>query len=222
MTYHSKILRTSSAAALCVALASVAYAAGPEAGSVIGNQAVATYTNAAGDTVTVTSNTVETVVQQVAGVTLTSDNSETVAPGGKAFLPHIITNDGNGPDAFNLLVAENDTGPLETSQLVFYPDANMDGVADSATPLLETPVLAPGEQFGVVIEATVPSTNAAGDTDTITVTSGLAAGRDDPVDQHRNADRVERRHHRTGQVVVADASSAGDPSSSTPVTRPIT
>lgn len=137
----------------------------------IGNQAVATYTNAAGDTITVTSNTVETVVQQVAGVTLTSDNTESVAPGGKAFLPHIITNDGNGPDAFNLSAVETDTGALDTSQLVFYPDANMDGVADSATPLTETPVLAPGEQFGVVIEATVPSTNAAGATDTITVTS---------------------------------------------------
>lgn len=212
MTYHSKILRTSSAAALCVALASVAYAAGPEAGSVIGNQAVATYTNAAGDTVTVTSNTVETVVQQVAGVTLTSDNSETVAPGGKAFLPHIITNDGNGPDAFNLLVAENDTGPLETSQLVFYPDANMDGVADSATPLLETPVLAPGEQFGVVIEATVPSTNAAGDTDTITVTS---VSQLDGTILSTNTDTLTVSNDAIIELVksmVADASSAGDPS----------
>ena len=211
MTYQSAILRTSSAAAICVALASVAQAA-PEAGSVIGNQAVATYTNASGDTITVTSNTVETVVQQVAGVTLTSNNSETVAPGGKAFLPHIITNDGNGPDAFDLLVAENDTGPLETSQLVFYPDANMDGVADSATPLLETPVLAPGEQFGVVIEATVPSTNAAGDTDTITVTTTSQL---DGTILATNIDTLTVSNDAIIELVksmVADASSAGDPS----------
>ncbi|MCJ7873926.1 NEW3 domain-containing protein [Phaeobacter sp. J2-8] len=210
MTYQSTILRTSSAVAICAALASSAQAA-PEAGSVIGNQAVASYVNAAGDTITVTSNTVETVVQQVAGVTLTSDNTENVAPGGKAFLPHIITNVGNGPDAYNLSAIENDSGALETSQLVFYPDANMDGVADSATPLTETPVLAQGEQFGVVIEATVPSTNAAGATDTITVTttsqlngSILAT----------NTDTLTVSNDAIIELVksmVADASSGGDP-----------
>ena len=93
MKNHTTFLRSVSAVALTAVIGTVAFAA-PEAGSVIGNQAVATYTNAAGDTITVTSNTVETIVQQVAGVTLTSDNSETIAPGGKAFLPHIITNDG--------------------------------------------------------------------------------------------------------------------------------
>ena len=152
MTYQSLIMRSASAAAIGAVLGSAAFAA-PEAGSVIGNQAVATYTNSAGDTITVTSNTVETIVQQVAGVTLTSDNSETIAPGGKAFLPHIITNEGNGSDSFLLSAIEDNSGTLDTTQLVFYPDANMDGVADSATPLTSTPVLAPGEQFGVVIEA---------------------------------------------------------------------
>ena len=172
MKNHTTFLRSVSAVALTAVIGTVAFAA-PEAGSVIGNQAVATYTNAAGDTITVTSNTVETIVQQVAGVTLTSDNSETIAPGGKAFLPHIITNDGNGPDAFALTAVETDTGTLDTSQLVFYPDANMDGVADSATPLTETPTLAPGEQFGIVIEASVASTATGSDTITVTAASTL-------------------------------------------------
>ena len=210
MTYHSKILRTSSAFAICASLAGLAQAA-PEAGAVIGNQAVATYTNSAGDTITVTSNTVETVVQQVAGVTLTSDNTENVAPGGKAFLPHIITNDGNGPDAFSLTAVEDDSGALQTSQLVFYPDANMDGVADSATPLTETPVLAQGEQFGVVIEATVPSTNAAGATDTITVTTTSQL---DGTVLATNTDTLTVSNDAIIELVksmVADASSAGDP-----------
>lgn len=210
MSYHSKILRTSSAAALCVAFAGAASAA-PEAGSVIGNQAVATYVNSAGDTITVTSNTVETVVQQVAGVTLTSDNTENVAPGGKAFLPHIITNDGNGSDAFDLSATENDAGALETSQMVFYPDANMDGVADSPTPLTETPVLAPGEQFGVVIEATVPATNAAGATDTITVTTTSQL---DGKIQATNTDTLTVSSDAIIELVksmVADASSGGNP-----------
>ncbi|WP_417280546.1 hypothetical protein [Celeribacter sp.] len=173
MSYHSKFMRTASAAAVVSVLGTAAFAAAPEAGAVIGNQAVATYQNSAGDTITVTSNTVETVVQQVAGVTLTSDNSETIAPGGKAFLPHVITNDGNGTDSFTLSVIETDSGTLDTTNLVFYPDADMDGVADSSTPITSTPVLAGGEQFGVVIEASVASTATGSDTLTVTATSAL-------------------------------------------------
>mgnify|MGYP001627756959 CR=1 FL=1 len=175
MSYHSVLMRTASAVAVTSVIGVAAIAAAPEAGSVIGNQAVATYQNASGDTITVTSNTVETVVQQVAGVTLTADNTETIAPGGKAFLPHIITNDGNGPDAFDLTAVENDSGALDTTALVFYPDADMDGVADSATPITQTPTLAAGEQFGVVIEASVASTATGTDTILITAASVLTA-----------------------------------------------
>ena len=172
MKYQTTFLRSVSVVALTSVIGTVVFAA-PDAGSVIGNQAVATYTNAAGDTITVTSNTVETIVQQVAGVSMTSNNIERIAPGGKAFLPHIITNDGNGADAFLLEAAENSSGTLDLQPLVFYPDVNMDGVADSATPLTETPTLAPGEQFGVVIEATAPSTASGSDTITVTATSNL-------------------------------------------------
>ena len=150
MRINTQLKHGCSAAALLAVFGTVGYGAAPEAGHVIGNQAVATYTNNAGDTITVTSNKVETVVQQVAGVTLLSDNSETIAPGGKAFLPHIVTNDGNGPDSYDLTAVERDTGTLDTT-LVFYPDADMDGVADSTTPITSTPVLAPGEQFGFII-----------------------------------------------------------------------
>lgn len=155
--------------ALTTVLGAVAFAA-PVADSVIGNQAVATYTNAAGDTITVTSNKVETIVQQVAAVTMTSDSSETIAPGGKAFLPHIITNDGNGPDAFTLSAVEG-SGDFDFSSVVIYADADMDGVADNVTPLTSTPVLAPGERFGIVIVSTAPSTATAGQSETVTVTA---------------------------------------------------
>ncbi|KAF0676151.1 NEW3 domain-containing protein [Profundibacterium mesophilum] len=161
-----------SALAFVSVLGTAVYAAGPEAGSVIGNQAVATYTNSSGDQITVTSNKVETVVQQIAGVSMTSDNNEAIAPGGKAFLPHVVTNDGNGPDSFDLVAAEQGTGTLNTT-LVFYPDANLDGVADSATPITSTPVLAPGEQFGFIIEATADSTQTGNDTIAVTATSVL-------------------------------------------------
>ncbi|MFG6583618.1 beta strand repeat-containing protein [Sulfitobacter sp. 1A12779] len=208
MKHQTTFLRSVSAVALTAVIGTVAFAA-PEAGSVIGNQAVATYTNAAGDTITVTSNTVETVVQQVAGVTLTSDNTETIAPGGKAFLPHIITNDGNGPDAFALTAVETNSGTLDTSQLVFYPDADMDGVADSATPLTETPTLAPGEQFGIVIEASVASTATGSDTITVTAASTL-----DGTVLSTNTDTLTISNDAIVELVksmTADPASGGNP-----------
>ncbi len=209
MSYQSIIMRSTSVVAVTSLLGAAAFAAAPEAGSVIGNQAVATYTNSAGDTITVTSNTVETIVQQVAGVTLTSDNNETIAPGGKAFLPHIITNEGNGADSFALTAVETDTGTLDTSALVFYPDANMDGIADSATPITSTPALAPGEQFGVVIEASVPSTATGSDTITITSVSAL-----DGTVSATNTDTLTISNGAIVELVksmVADAASGGNP-----------
>ena len=169
MRTSSLYFRTSSVIAVASAIGAAAYAA-PEAGYVIGNQAVASYTNTAGDTITVTSNKVETVVQQVSGVSMTSDNTENIAPGGKAYLPHIVTNEGNGPDFFSLSAVEG-AGALDMSNYVFYPDADMDGVADSATPITQTPVLAPGEQFGFVVDVTVPSNSASGASDSLTVTA---------------------------------------------------
>ena len=174
MKINSQLKHGCSAAALLAVVGTVGYGAAPEAGHVIGNQAVATYTNGSGDTITVTSNKVETVVQQVAGVTLLSNNSETIAPGGKAFLPHIVTNDGNGPDSFNLTAIERDSGTLDTT-LVFYPDADMDGVADSATPITSTPVLAPGEQYGFIIEATASTTQTGTDEIDVVAASTLDA-----------------------------------------------
>ena len=202
----SIFLRGCSAAALLSVVGAAAMAAPPEAGSVIGNQAVATYTNSSGDSITVTSNKVETVVQQVAGLTMISDNSEAIAPGGKAFLPHVITNDGNGPDYFTLTATEQNTGALDTT-LVFYPDADMDGVADSATPITETPVLAPGEQFGFVIEATADSTQTG--TDDILVQADSAL---DNTVVDTNTDTLTIS---TGAIVEVVKSMTVDPASGT-------
>ncbi|PLS22729.1 hypothetical protein C0U40_00825 [Amylibacter cionae] len=202
----SIFLRGCSAAALLSVVGAAAMAAPPEAGSVIGNQAVATYTNSSGDSITVTSNKVETVVQQVAGLTMISDNSEAIAPGGKAFLPHVVTNDGNGPDYFTLTATEQNTGALDTT-LVFYPDADMDGVADSATPITETPVLAPGEQFGFVIEATADAAETGTDDITVEATSAL-----DNTIADTNTDTLTIS---TGAIVEVVKSMTVDPASGT-------
>ncbi len=150
-----------------------AYAAAPAAGERIGNQASATYTNAAGDTVKVTSNLVETVVQQIAGVDIAVDTAETGIPGGKVFLPHTITNLGNGSDSFTLAPSDGGAGTFDfdDTTILVYADADRDGVADSTTPINSTPALDPGEVFGIIIEAVVPTTAQAGQTDTINISA---------------------------------------------------
>src|SRR5262245_18549974 len=70
------------------------FAAAP-AGTTIGNQASATYTDAGSVSRTVTSNSVVTVVQQVASLTISSNNTRTGAIGGQMYYPHTITNTGN-------------------------------------------------------------------------------------------------------------------------------
>src|SRR5574341_1132141 len=67
--------------------ATSAHAQTPPAGTVIGNQASATYTDGSSIARTATSNTVQTVIQQVASFTLTASQTRTVAPGGTVYYP---------------------------------------------------------------------------------------------------------------------------------------
>jgi len=188
MSSSNRLLKA--AAILLMVGGGAVYAAAPPAGTVIGNQAVATYQDANSQTVTVTSNAVQTVVQEVAGVAMTNDNAKAAAPGGKVFLPHVVTNLGNATDTFGL--APTETGDFTFDAIVLYPDADLDGVPDTLTPITATPALGPGETFGFVIEAGVPSgatpaesaditvtatsdndgTQTAANTDTVTVSTG--------------------------------------------------
>ncbi len=171
------VIRRSKRFGLLVTAASfagaAAFAAAPPAGERIGNQATATYTNASGDTVSVTSNKVETIVQQIAALDLATPTNKTGAPGGKVFIPHTITNNGNGADSFGITAASPTGGTftLDPTLIKIFADADGDGVADSATPIATTPTLDAGESFGVVIEAVVPSGATGGQTDTVTVTA---------------------------------------------------
>ena len=81
--------------------ATTAFAA-PAAGTAIGNQTSATYTDASNTPRTVTSNVVTAIVQQVASLTLTQSASRTVSVGSQVSYPLTLTNSGNGTDTFNL------------------------------------------------------------------------------------------------------------------------
>src|SRR5690554_4437616 len=75
-----------------------AFAQVPPAGQSIGNTASATYKDSGGITRPATSNTVTTIVQQVAGLTITPGITKTVSPGNDIAFSHTITNTGNGTD----------------------------------------------------------------------------------------------------------------------------
>lgn len=150
--------------------------AAPLAGTAIGNQASATYTDDSGATRTATSNTVITIVQQVAAFTLVQNNTRFVAPGGTVYFPHTVTNKGNGIDSFPLLVAQlaGDDFDFIPASVAIFADADNNGVPDNFTPITTTPNLAAGESFSFVIAATVPGAQVAPNQAQLTVTASSA------------------------------------------------
>jgi hypothetical protein len=111
----------------------------PPAGTSIGNQASATYTDSSNTQRTATSNVAITIVQQVASFTLTTDGqSRFAAPGGQVSFPHTLRNTGNGLDTFNLVVANNTGDNFDLNSLTLAADANGDGLPDNATPVTTT------------------------------------------------------------------------------------
>jgi trimeric autotransporter adhesin len=158
------------ASSLTLALASAAVLAAPPAGTNIGNQAAATYTDASTLSRTATSNTVNTIVQQVAAFTLTSPQTKPSAPGQPITFAHTITNTGNGTDTFNVAIANNTGDNFDLSTLQVFADANCDGVADNATPITSVGPLAAGASSCVVVQGTVPSGSTSGQSAGITLT----------------------------------------------------
>ena len=150
----------------------IAARAAPAAGTVIGNQASATYTDASSTPRTVTSNVVTAIVQQVASLTLAQSASRTVSVGSQVSYPITLTNSGNGTDTFNL--GNSQSGAFTFTSVVFYADANGDGVADNTTPITSTGALAMGEVFRFVAIGTVPGTATSGNTNTLVITATSA------------------------------------------------
>jgi trimeric autotransporter adhesin len=153
---------------LIPALFNSAHAA-PTAGTSIGNQASATYTDASQTQRTVTSNTVVTIVQHVASLTLTADGTKNVTAGGQVSYPHTLTNTGNGVDQFELATAN--TGSFTFDQVEIFADQDGNGVPDNATPITTSGNLSPGQAFNFVVVGQVPSTAGSGTSNDITVTA---------------------------------------------------
>jgi len=154
---------------ITLALASGSAAAvPPAAGTSIGNQASATYTDSSGISRTVTSNTTQTVVQQVAALTLVSNGAKTATIGGTVYYPHTLTNTGNGTDTFALLTANVAGSAFNMTGIAVYAD-NGSG-APTGSPLTSVS-LAAGASAKLVVAATVPTTATATQTNSLTLTA---------------------------------------------------
>ena len=164
----SGAIGTLALAAAAFTAASPAYAA-PAAGTAIGNQASATYTDASNTPRTVTSNVVTAIVQQVASLTLAQSASRTVAVGSQVSYPVTLTNTGNGTDTFNLSFTQS--GAFSFTSVVFYADANGDGVADNTIPITASTALAMGDVFRFVAVGTVPASATSGNTNSLVITA---------------------------------------------------
>ena len=150
--------------------------AAPPAGTVIGNQATATYQDASNTARTATSNLVQTTVSQVKTFTLTANGARTAAPGQTVYYPHTITNTGNGTDTYTLTVPVAPGGLTNFAAaaaphggVAYYIDANGDGVPDNATPITTSGPIAAAGIFRFVIAGTVPASAANGNTADMTV-----------------------------------------------------
>jgi uncharacterized repeat protein (TIGR01451 family) len=144
------------------------------AGTSIGNQAAATYTDSSSVSRFATSNLVTTIVQQVSSLTLTANGAKTATPGSPVFYPHTLTNTGNGSDSFTLTLAPAQSGAFTLTGTHIYLDANGDGIPDNFTDLTGTSVaVTPGaaNAFKFVITGTVPPGATAGQTNNFSVTA---------------------------------------------------
>lgn len=162
--------------ACALAWAAPAALAAPASGSIIGNQAAATYTDASGNSQSATSNLVQTVVQHVGALALTGTTARSAAPGGTAYFAHTLTNNGNGADTFSLALSHN-SGTFTLTDVAIYLDADGNGLPDTTTPLASgttaftTPAIAAGGTYRFVVALTVPGTATVGQTDNVTVTA---------------------------------------------------
>lgn len=182
------IIRSIFSISACAALTltSPVFAGGISAGTLIENTATATYEDAGGPQ-TVFSNTVTVRVDELLDVTITSldPGPITTAPG-QAVLTFEVTNQGNGPEAFELVanptVADND---FEVAITAIAIDSNGNGVYDEGVDEIlaapqTTAILAADEAVTVFVIVTVPDTVTNDQLSQVELTASAATGNGTP------------------------------------------
>ena len=167
------LARVLAAAALAFALPS---AGAPPPGTVISNQSIGSAL-VGGFPRSVPSNVVQLTTAAIpgtpGGASLVAKRMLRVPPGGVVLFPHTLTN-GAVADTFALSVT-NLPGLFDLGSIVILPDADGDGIPDSAVPVPPTVALAPGGVFRFVVSAIVPPGTAQFSTDQLRVNAQSTA-----------------------------------------------
>lgn len=192
---------------LCVSICfSVALAATP-AGTIIKNQASASYKDSNGVVRYTTSNIVETLIQQVAALQLTQDQNRPVAAGNQVFLPHTVTNTGNGADSFNLSVINNTiSDDFDLTGLAIYADENQDGQPDIYSQVFVTPSIPMQGAWSFVVSGMVPPGMAAGSDASLTI---IAASQFNSLLNDTNTDTVTVTNDAVMELTKSISANAG-------------
>mgnify|MGYP000276719585 CR=1 FL=1 len=132
MTFVSKVLRNFTASLAFVATGIVAYAAQPPAGTVISNQATATYLNTEfGIVETVRSNRVSATILPVPAFEVIGGDTIRLTRGTEGTFAFRVRNTGNMPLSVDAGITENSGGDDFDVAGTLYVDANDNGVVDS-------------------------------------------------------------------------------------------
>ena len=168
--------------AVLFTLSAPAYAEGVSAGTLIENTATATYDGGDGPQ-TVDSNTVVVRVDELLDVTATSlDSGPIGAVPGEAVLTFEVTNQGNGPEAFELIadpaVAGND---FDVTVVNIAVDTNGNGTYDPGvdeilTAPQTTQLLAADETLTVFVIVSVPDAVVDGQASDVELTARAITG----------------------------------------------
>ena len=200
--------RTLAALSLVLGLVVTAGATPPPVGTSIGNQASVTYTDSSGTSRTVTSNTVQTVVQQVASLTLTAAGAKTSSVGTTVYYPHTLTNTGNGSDTFALTAVNAGGSAFSLTGIAIYADNGSGQPTGSA--ITSTGALASNATFKFIVSGIVPTTATSGQTNSLTVTgtSGFT-----PAQTATNTDVTTVTANAVINITKAVSASSGAPGS---------
>lgn len=162
--------------------ASPAFAAGTPAGTDISNVATATFNLPDGTEREETSNTVVLKVDELLDVSVAPAADVATSPGGSGqVLTFMVTNAGNGSEAFSLATQDNaggdDFNPSATSIVI---DSNDNGVYDAGVDTVYSgsnhPVLAPDASISIFVLSSIPGTAADGERGRVDLTATAVTG----------------------------------------------
>jgi len=146
----------------------------PLAGSLISNQAAATYTDAAGVTFNLNSNRVNLIVQPLEALQLTQNQALLRPPGSPFTLVHQLANTGNVATTYSLTFSNLSGDDYDLANLHLYSDVNGNGVLDPGEPEIPyggTILLDPGHLAGIIITGNLPANVTAGQIGRLIITA---------------------------------------------------